>query len=112
MFGKNLYKLNTFMKKILLSFCFLSFLLTDFAFGQYCDQPTEFRSTIDVWDWTQETFTVYLKGVNQNQTTELIINSPFYGNLVGQPNTDHLAPDVLSLPKPPNPLGASPAADV
>lgn len=88
------YANNFPMKKLIFTFVVSLFCALQQSFGQYCDEPTEIGSTIDVWDWTQETFVAYVSNVSNGQTNESIINSPFYGNLVGQPNTDFLASGV------------------
>jgi len=82
------------MKRLNFTILFICVCFLSQSFGQYCNEPTEFGSTIDVWDWTQETFTVHLKNTSTGQTNELTIDSPFYGNFVGQPNTDFLASGI------------------
>ena len=56
----------------------------------YCPQNTIPGSTFGDWDWTQETFTLYIKADAGGYYTENAI-SPFHSNNLSlQPNTSHL----------------------
>lgn len=75
-------KMNTFFVLVLLC--------PVLTFAQYCESPTELGSTVEVWDWTQEWFTVYVKNQTNGTTTELEIQSPFQDVSTFQPNVVHL----------------------
>jgi len=84
----NLRKSSIFFSLAAWSLFFMS--LPTVLFSQYCDSPTQPGSTFSVYDWTTETFTVWLS--QDGQVISKDIPSPFYPSPlnIGQPNTAYL----------------------
>jgi hypothetical protein len=75
-------KMNTFFVLVLLC--------PVLTFAQYCESPTELGSTVEVWDWTEQWFTTYIKNQTDGTTMEIQVESPFQDVSTFQPNVVHL----------------------
>ncbi|MCH2232309.1 MAG: T9SS type A sorting domain-containing protein [Crocinitomicaceae bacterium] len=78
------------MKRIM-SLILMAMLCHFYSIAQYCPIETQSGATIQEWNWTQEDFLAFIKNPITNETNDELIKSPFFGNTIYQPNTDHLA---------------------